>query len=162
MEGSVDLIGNGFADFFPGNGLYLDLDGSTFNAGTLVSKAAFMFDSNQMVELSFDLLGENSVVGVGNNTVIVSLGSLFEETFSVADTGTITRNFTVAELTTANLVFNHAGGDQGGLILDSVMLSVEQPESVPEPSSLLAVLAFSALGIDSRLKRKRQQNRDWQ
>ena len=150
VEGSVDLIGNGFFDFFPGNGLYLDLDGSTFNAGTLVSKTAFMFDPNQIIELSFDLLGQNPGA-TANNIVTVSLGSLFEETFSVADAGTVTRNFIVGTLTTANLEFNHAGGDRGGLILDNVMLTVE---SVPEPSSVLSLLAFGTFGVGSLLKRK--------
>jgi len=36
-KGSVDLIGNGFYDFFPGNGLFIDLDGTTGHAGTLTS-----------------------------------------------------------------------------------------------------------------------------
>ena len=34
-NGLVDLIGNGFFDFLPGNGLYVDLDGSTSDAGVL-------------------------------------------------------------------------------------------------------------------------------
>jgi hypothetical protein len=37
-RGSVDLIGNGFYDFYPGNGLYVDLDGSTNEGGKLESK----------------------------------------------------------------------------------------------------------------------------
>jgi hypothetical protein len=32
-SGTVDLIGTGFFDFYPGNGHYVDLDGSTANAG---------------------------------------------------------------------------------------------------------------------------------
>ena len=36
--GTVDLIGSpGFFDFFPQNGLYVDLDGTSFLAGTLTS-----------------------------------------------------------------------------------------------------------------------------
>ena len=34
-DGAVDLIGNGFFDFIPGNGLYLDLGGSASNGGRL-------------------------------------------------------------------------------------------------------------------------------
>lgn len=40
-DGSVDLCGNGFCDFLPGNGLYVDMDGSTGNAGKLTSVATF-------------------------------------------------------------------------------------------------------------------------
>ena len=34
-DGTVDLIGNGFFDFYPSNGKYVDLDGSSGNAGVL-------------------------------------------------------------------------------------------------------------------------------
>jgi len=157
VDGSVDLIGNGFHDFFPGQGLFLDLDGGTYNAATLVSKTAFTFNPGQVLELSFDLLGENNYYPsfLPNNNVTVSLGGLFTETFSVADAGLITRQFTVEELTTTNLVFDHAGGDLGGLILDDVTLVVREPsQSVPEPSSVLGVLAFGALGVGSLGQRK--------
>lgn len=56
-DGTVDLLGNGFFDFYPGNGLYLDLDGSTTNAATLTSRDAFSFSQNDNVTLTFDLAG---------------------------------------------------------------------------------------------------------
>ena len=150
VEGSVDLIGNGFYDFFPGQGLFLDLDGTTNHAGTLVSKTAFTFNPGQVVELSFNLLGQNYYM-IQNNSLTVSLGDLFAETFSVADRGLVTRQFSVEELTTANLIFDHAGGDQGGLLLDEVTLVVKD---VPEPSSVLGLLAVGALGFRSLRQRK--------
>ena len=39
-NGSVDLIGNGYFDYLPGNGLYIDLDGSTSDAGVLTESPA--------------------------------------------------------------------------------------------------------------------------
>lgn len=33
-DGTVDVIGDNFYDFLPGNGLHVDLDGSTANAGS--------------------------------------------------------------------------------------------------------------------------------
>ena len=39
--GTVDLIGNSSFDFYPGNGLYVDLDGSSSNAGVLTTKSLF-------------------------------------------------------------------------------------------------------------------------
>ncbi|MDJ1185762.1 PEP-CTERM sorting domain-containing protein [Roseofilum casamattae] len=156
VDGSVDLIGNGFHDWFPSQGLFLDLDGSTYNAGTVVSKTAFTFNPGQVVELSFGLLGQNpGDKHAQNNNLTVSLGNLFTETFSVVDAGFITRQFSVEELTTANLVFDHAGGDNGGLALDDITLAVIEPSrSVPEPSSVLGLLALSALGVCSLRQRK--------
>ena len=40
-NGTVDLIGNGFFDFYPSQGRYVDLDGSTNNAGLLATNKSF-------------------------------------------------------------------------------------------------------------------------
>ena len=40
-DGTVDLIGNGFFDFYPSQGRYVDLDGSTYNAGVLATTNSF-------------------------------------------------------------------------------------------------------------------------
>jgi hypothetical protein len=40
-KGSVDLIGNGFFDAYPGNGLYVDLAGSTNQYGALTTNTIF-------------------------------------------------------------------------------------------------------------------------
>jgi hypothetical protein len=40
-QGSVDLIGNGYFDAYTGNGLYVDLAGSTGQFGALTTKAIF-------------------------------------------------------------------------------------------------------------------------
>src|SRR5579862_1829881 len=37
VSGAVDLIGNGFFDFYPGNGLYVDMNGSP-GPGTMTSR----------------------------------------------------------------------------------------------------------------------------
>lgn len=42
-SGTVDLIGNGSYDFLPDDGLYVDLDGSTSDAGVLTTKQSFNF-----------------------------------------------------------------------------------------------------------------------
>jgi len=61
--GQVDLMGNGFLDFLPGNGLYVDLAGSgapTAGPGTwgrLVSKSPISLTSGHAYRLSLDLAG---------------------------------------------------------------------------------------------------------
>jgi hypothetical protein len=53
----VDLIGNpSFFDFLPGNGRYVDLDGSTGDAGKMTS-IALSLAGGVLHKLSFDLAG---------------------------------------------------------------------------------------------------------
>lgn len=161
-DGSVDLIGNGSFDFFPGNGLYLDLDGSTGNAGRVESKTTFSFNPGDIVELKFNLAGSQRG---DTNSVNVSLGSLFGEVFTLNSSDpftTITRSFTVASATSAELVFDHFGGDNIGLLLDNVKLSVNpqtSTPSVPEPASTLGILTLGVLGAGSRFKCQSKQQR---
>jgi hypothetical protein len=156
-DGSVDLNGNGFFDYLPGNGLYLDLDGTTNNAARLESKTTYSFNPGDIVELNFNLAGSQRG---DTNSVTVSLGSLLNEVFTLdssASFTTITRSFTVASATNAELVFDHSGGDNFGLFLDNVKLSVNPqtpPTSVPEPGSTLGILALGVLGVGSRFKHK--------
>ena len=42
QDGTVDLIGNGFFDFFPGNGLYVDVDGSSGDAGKMITSSPIL------------------------------------------------------------------------------------------------------------------------
>jgi hypothetical protein len=124
-RGSVDLIGLGSNDLLPGNGLYLDLDGSTASAGRLQSSAVFNLAPGTY-ELQFDLAGSRRG---DTNTVTVSLGTVYSESFTVASSQPftrITRNITVGEAETGRLVFDHAGGDNVGLLLDKVKLRKTQ------------------------------------
>lgn len=144
--GTVDLIpvGPNF-DFFPGNGLYVDLDGSSRDAGILSSKTTFNFDEGTVYNLQFALGG--STRG-DSNSVTVSLGSLFSEVFTLpsnAGLNVITRTFTALASSTGKLSFANAGGDNIGLILDNVNLT-SSPRPVPVPSAIFGViLAGSSL-----------------
>ncbi|MCC5658295.1 PEP-CTERM sorting domain-containing protein [Nostoc sp. XA010] len=152
IKGSVDLIGSvGFYDFLPANGLYVDLDGSTGQAGTIESKKTFNFQAGDTVNLSFQLAG-NQRDNV-TDSVTVSLGNLFSETFSLPRSQAFTnftRSFTVASITNATLDFKGIGKDNIGLLLDNVTLT----KSVPEPGSIMGLLAFGAFGATSLRKRK--------
>jgi hypothetical protein len=154
--GTVDLIGNNFFDLLPGNGLYLDTDGSTGNAGILTSRTAFTFNPGDVVDLSFRLAGDRRNNGL--NSVIVSLGSLLNETFTLPSNQpftSFTRTINVSSLTTANLAFEGVGGDNFGILLDDVTLS--RTTSVPEPSSWLGALALGVVGTVSLSKRQLQK-----
>jgi len=129
-DGSVDLLGPGGWNPFPAYGKYLDLDGSTLDAGRLVSKTSFTLSPGIIYTLKFDLAGSQ---WGDTNTVDVSLGS-FSESFTPASSApftTYSRNISLPFATSAHLVFDHQGGDNLGLLLDNVQLSY-----VPLPGAL--------------------------
>lgn len=81
IQGVVDILGNGFYDVLPDNGLYVDLRGSpsiggNFDIPILRSKAAFSLKAGHTYRIAIDLAGNNSVlrttdtvsVTVSNNT----------------------------------------------------------------------------------------------
>ena len=121
-RGTVDLIGHGFWDYFPEYGLYLDLDGTTGEAGRLESKTTFKLESGEY-RLEFDLAGSPRS---GPDTVTVSLGNVYSEDFTSAlnePFRTVSRTIQVRIPTSAKLIFDHEGGDSEGLLLDNVKLT---------------------------------------
>jgi RHS repeat-associated protein len=128
-RGSVDLFGPGQGDFYPGNGNYLDLDGSTGTAVRLETQTDFLLLPGEY-QLSFTL-GNTFFAGNpqdprnAENRVQVSLGNLYSSTFNFTGQSAlqaIDAKITVVNPTVAKLVFDHAGGDYYGIILDNVKL----------------------------------------
>jgi hypothetical protein len=162
-SGTVDVIGNGFFEFLPGNGLYVDLDGSTKNAGILTSRAIAVTSGSYL--LWFDLAGsrrgstETTTVRVGSSANPTLFGSLVV-TLPSSQAFT-TYSIALDELPTSSdfrIQFENTGGDNIGMLLDRVVLDhiVPQGSAVPEPSSIL--LGISAAGISvaaARLSRAR-------
>ncbi len=146
--GTVDLIGApGFFDLYPGNGRYVDLDGSTNDAGVLETKASFAAGS---YVLSFEL-GGNRRFG-SSDGVTVKLGN-FTQSFTLNPLDPL--SLIVLNVTTSiagKLSFENTGGDQAGAILDDVTL---ETAAVPEPSTL--VLASMGLVIGMVARRRRNQ-----
>jgi hypothetical protein len=147
--GSVDLIGTGtggaYSDILPGNGLYVDLDGTTNSGGKLVSKQNFDLSPGEYI-LSFDLAGSQRG---DSNDVTVRLGNVFEEKYSLetgSPFGHIERTIAIDNPSTGTLSFENSGGDNIGLLLDNVKLTSSgcpqgqtsipsQPATPTEPSS---------------------------
>ncbi|MEH1943086.1 MAG: hypothetical protein V7L01_23090 [Nostoc sp.] len=140
----------------PNNGLYVDTDGSSTLAGKLESKTTFAFNVGDILNLTFKLAGDRRNNGL--NSVSVSLGSLLNETITLPSSQnftTFTRNITVTSATTAKLAFDGLGGDNIGLLLDDVKFT--KTTSVPELTSIIGFLAFSAFSTASLCKRKQLQ-----
>lgn len=130
--GSVDLIGRGSRwDYYPGNGMYVDLDGSPdiggrYERSAIVSRTAFRLRPGTY-ELSFRAGGSQRR---DTNTMRVSLGTLFREEITLpadAPLRTMTRRIRVPRATDAHLRFEHDGGDASGILLDDVKLVRVQP-----------------------------------
>jgi hypothetical protein len=125
--GSVDLIGHGSRwDYYPGNGMYVDLDGTPdiggrYDRSAIVSRRAFHLRPGTY-ELSFRAGGSQRRDA---NTMRVSLGTLFREEITLpaeAPLHTVTRRIRVRRTTDAQLRFEHDGGDASGIMIDDVKL----------------------------------------
>ncbi|HEY2052103.1 MAG TPA: PEPxxWA-CTERM sorting domain-containing protein [Caulobacteraceae bacterium] len=146
---STDLIGTGFFDFYPGNGNYVDLDGSTGwgnmpFAGILQSNAAFGAGT---YTVSFDLGG--NARGATAQTTDVYLGSTLVASLTLDSGSPLTAYSYTASTSGGNLTFEELGpSDQQGNILDNVTLN-----SVPEPASW-AMMLLGVTAIGGALRRR--------
>jgi hypothetical protein len=146
LSGAVDLIGNGFFDFIPSNGKYVDLDGSTGSAGGFDKQVSLAANTNYT--LSFDLAGsqrgDSNIVDVifGTTTASYTLNS--SDPFS-----TYTLSFLTNGAADYQIFFKNRGGDNVGALLDKVKVEVS---AVPLPAAL--PLLTTALGLFGLSRRK--------
>ncbi len=145
-NGTVDVIGNGNFDFYPGNGMYIDLDGSSNQPGEFASTALSL--NAGTYTLAFTLSG--SARGE-DNSVDVSFGS-YTESFTFASSDpitTYTRTVSFAANSLASVVFKNGGNDNMGALLYNVSVS-----AVPEVETQAMILA--GLGLMSLIVRRRK------
>jgi hypothetical protein len=147
-DGTVDIIGAGYFDFLPGNGKYIDMDGSTSNAGTL-SRSLSLVGGTPYV-LSFELAGNRRNGAV--ESVAVSFGSASSTHTLPQSAGFTPFSLAFTPATSGNfaLSFAGAGGDNIGMLLDRVAVT-----AVPEPQTY-ALLALGLLAVGAAVRRRQR------
>ncbi|MDE2388323.1 MAG: DUF642 domain-containing protein [Betaproteobacteria bacterium] len=141
--GTVDLIGNpGFFDFLPGNGRYVDLDGSTNQAGEFHKNLTLT--AGVQYTLSFDLAGSQR--GSNENVNINFGSSIGNLTVNSSDPfAAHTLLFTPGATGSYSVIFQNSGGDNVGALLDNVSVTaVPEPETYAMLLTGLGLLGFAA------------------
>lgn len=154
-RGTVDLFSDGgFGLSCPSAGC-LDLDGSFLNA-VRMETAALGFLAGVDYTLSFNIRGNERNQADDMLTVGIDNGVLADQMLTRAANdpyGVVSYMFTVAADTTGKLFFDHAGGDNVGILLDRVDI-VGDSAVVPLPATLpLIVGALGLLGV-ARARRR--------
>ena len=149
-NGTVDVDGTGFVhNEMPGNGHYVDLDGSTMHAG--VFSNSFTAGAWGLYTLSFDIAGNQR--NWGTDTVEVTFGTT-HQTYKIGQSDPITtKKLTFMPTTTGvyNFSFHNLGGDNRGAFLHQVTVT-----AVPEADTYALMAAgLACIGLVAR-RRKRQ------
>jgi hypothetical protein len=151
--GTVDIIGSNFSgtafNLVPGHGAYIDLDGSSADAGLL--SRSFMLTAGVEYTASFDLAGSHRG-STESGTVTFGAASLTYQIASATDFAGYVLTFTPETTGDYALTFQNAGGDNVGALLDNV--AVTFTSAVPEPGAWALTLAgLLVVGLRSRRSR---------
>ena len=149
-SGTVDLIGQGGVfDFLPGNGRYVDLDGSTSLSGSFDNQVPF--SALTTYTLSFDLAGSQR----GDTNVVDVIFGTASQSYTMNSLDPFTTymlSFATSGAANYQIFFKNNGGDNIGALLDNVKVSTGVSE-VPVPAAL--PLMASALGIFGLSRRRK-------
>ena len=146
-DGTVDLNGaGGNYDFLPGNGSYVDLDGSSFVSGVFSNHVNLVEGTTYL--LSFDPAGSHR--GTRADTVHVTFGSATASYMLGTEDAFSTYSLSFKPGSSGNYSFSYldVSGDNRGLFLDNVSVT-----AVPEPASMLLL----SLGVGGLLALKRKK-----
>ena len=145
--GAVDVIGApGFFDLLPGNGHYVDLDGSNGLAGLL--QTSFASSAGTTYTATFQLGGNQRDGSTNTVTVLFGTTSL---TLPIGPTDGFTTYSISTTGTGGSLQLSFLDGRDGnvGALLDNVAVT-----AVPEPAGLALMLAgLGAIGFAARRRR---------
>ncbi len=126
-EGCVDLHGPGAKNPLPGNGVYMDLDGtcadgSGTTAGTMETKQGYLLDPGDYT-LEFLIAGNSQIAQ--SDTLDVSIGNELSVRIIKVWTDPLELlefDFPVTVSTTETIEMIHSGGDEQGILIDAVRL----------------------------------------
>lgn len=119
-DGSVDLVGGtvpGAVD--QANGRFVELGGSTNDAGLFQTKTSFPFVPGVTYNLSFDYKSSD---GTQNTARVSVAGQNFEVSSNLTCLQTFTRDFTVAAPIATTVAFQNLDDDNNGIGIDNVIL----------------------------------------
>jgi hypothetical protein len=149
--GTVDVIGTGFFDEIPGNGNYIDLDGSNNLAGLL--ETSFAVTAGTTYTATFELGGNHRDGATDPVTVMFGSATTWPNSPVLVGSGDGFTTYSITTTATSNsLTLSFLDGRDGnvGALLDDVSVSA----AVPEPGSLSLLLAgIAALGFAARRRR---------
>ncbi len=143
--GSVDVIGTGFYDFYPGQGNYVDLNGSTGAIGALTSNTIFGAGTYTLTFTLGGSTGGGGNIDPSSKTTRVSFGDFVQDITLAPDAGLTSQSFTFTT-TGGNLVFTSLSGGNSnvGNILDNVQVA----SAVPELSTwAMMLIGFGGIGF---------------